>query len=159
MPASILVVAAAITAGAPYLIHQVRGLAGEVPRASQEARQWLAGAGDVLWAKVARRIVADLSSSKAPAEVKQALATVGQTASYLAAAARGLLVACGVMLLAFYWSLQGDRTVRWLLLLLPAARRDGVRDAIAEIEGKVGAYLPRSRPGLPRHGRDGGGRV
>ena len=45
------------------------------------------------------------------------------------------------MLLAFYWSLQGDRTVRWLLLLLPAARRDGARDVIAEIEVKVGAYL------------------
>ena len=46
-----------------------------------------------------------------------------------------------VVLLAFYWSLQGDRTVRWLLLLLPATRRDGVRDTISEIEAKVGAYL------------------
>ncbi len=137
----VLVVAVAVTAGAAYLIHQVRGLAAEVPRAGQEARQWLDSAGDVLWAKVARRILADFVSSKAPAEVEQALATVGQTASYLAAAAHALLVACGVMLLAFYWSLQGDRTVRWLLLLLPAARRDGARDVIAEIEVKVGAYL------------------
>ena len=85
--------------------------------------------------------MAESSSIRAPAELEQSLATVGQTASYLAMAARGLLVACGVVLLAFYWSLQGDRTVRWLLLLLPVARRDGVRDAIAEIEGKVGACL------------------
>ena len=137
----ILVFAVAIIIGSPYVINQVRGLLGEVPRASQQAQQWLAGAGDALWAKVARRIMAEFSSSRAPAELEQTLATVGQTASYLAMAARGLLVACGVVLLAFYWSLQGDRTVRWLLLLLPVASRDEARDTIAEMEGKVGAYL------------------
>ncbi len=69
------------------------------------------------------------------------MTTVGQTASYLAMAVRGVLVAGGVVLLAFYWSLQGDRTIRWLLLLLPVEMREGVRDTIAEMEGKVGAYL------------------
>ncbi len=137
----IVVLAVAITVGMPFVITQSRGLATEVAHANQQALQRLAGAGDVLWAKVARRIVAEFSASKGPAELEQTLATVGQTASYLAMAARGLLVACAVVLLAFYWSLQGDRTVRWLLLLLPVARRDGARDTIAEIEGKVGAYL------------------
>jgi predicted PurR-regulated permease PerM len=85
--------------------------------------------------------VAEISRSNAPAEAQQALATVGQTASYLAAAARGLLIACVVVLLAFYWSLQGDRTVRWALLLLPESARDGARGTIEEIEAKVGAYL------------------
>jgi predicted PurR-regulated permease PerM len=137
----ILVLAAAAAIGAPYLSSQMRELAGEIPRTNQQAHQWLAGAGDALWARVARRIVTESSSIRAPAELEQSLATAGQTASYLALAARGLLVGCGVVLLAFYWSLQGDRTVRWLLLLLPVARRDGARDAIAEIEGKVGACL------------------
>ncbi len=137
----ILVLAVAIAVGMPYVIDQSRGLASEVARANQHARQWLAGAGDVLWAKVARRIAAEFTAGEAPPELEQALATVGQTASYLVMAARGLLVACGVVLLAFYWSLQGDRTVRWFLLLLPVARRDTARDTIAEIEGKVGAYL------------------
>ena len=113
----------------------------EVPHANHQVHQWLAGAGDVLWAKVARQIVAEFSAGRAAAEVEQALATVSQTASYLATAVRGLLLACGVVLLAFYWSLQGDRTVRWLLLLAPVASRDRARDTIAVMEGKVGAYL------------------
>ncbi len=143
----ILVLAVVITVGTPYVIHQGRGLLSEVPRASEKAQQWLArpwvhGArGNALWGKVARRIVAELSSSSAPAEVEQALATVSRTASYVAMAARGLLVTCGGVLLAFYWSLQGDRTVRWMLLLLPVAARDGARETIAQIERKVGAYL------------------
>jgi predicted PurR-regulated permease PerM len=137
----ILVLAAVIVIGAPYVINQVRGLAAEVPQASRQARQWLAGGGNALWASVARRIVAEFSSSSAPAELEQTLATVGQSASYLAAAAHGFLLACVVVLLAFYWSLQGDRTIRWLLLLLPAGRRHEARDTIAEMEGKVGAYL------------------
>jgi predicted PurR-regulated permease PerM len=126
---------------APYLMSQVRGLLSEVPRAGNQAHQWLENAGDALWANVARRLVAEIPSGKGAAEVEQALATVGQTASYLATAARGLLTACLAVVLAFYWSLQGDRTIRWLLLLLPVARRDATRDTIAEIEGKVGAYI------------------
>lgn len=137
----VLILAGGITIGSPFLIHQVRELLREVPRASQQAQQWLAAAGDVLWAKVVRRIATEVLSSRVPAELDQALATVGQTASYLAMAARGVLVACGVVLLAFYWSLQGDRTVRWMLLLLPAGSRDRARETIAAIEGKVGAYI------------------
>jgi predicted PurR-regulated permease PerM len=137
----IFVLGVVISLGAPYVVDQVRGLASETPHASQQARQWLAGRGDALWARVAGRIVAELSSTNAPVEVEQALTTVGQSASYLAMAAHGFLLVCVVVLLAFYWSLQGDRTIRWLLRLLPADRRDGARDTIAEMEGKVGAYL------------------
>jgi predicted PurR-regulated permease PerM len=137
----VLILAAVIAAGAPLVASQVRGLVHEIPLASQQAEQWLDSAGDVLWANVARQLAADLSLVNAPAEADQALATVGRTASYLAAGAHGLLTACVAVLLAFYWSLQGDRTVRWLLLLLPVARRDGARDTVVEVEGKVGAYL------------------
>jgi predicted PurR-regulated permease PerM len=141
----ILMLVAVITVGVPYVASQVRGLASDVPRASKQAHQWLDSAGDALWANVAQRILADLSFSHAPAEAEQALATVGQTASYLATAARGLLIAGVAVLLAFYWSLQGDRTVRWVLLLLPLARREGARDTIDEIEAKVGDYIRSQR--------------
>ena len=63
----IVVLAVAITVGMPFVITQSRGLATEVAHANQQALQRLAGAGDVLWAKVARRIVAEFSASKGPA--------------------------------------------------------------------------------------------
>ena len=53
--------------------------------------------------------------------------TVGRTATYLAFVAQGLLAASFVVLFGFYSSLQGDRTVRWLLLLLPVAKREEAR--------------------------------
>jgi len=134
-----LVVAIAI--GVPPAIDRVRELVSAVPRASEDAQQWLAKFGDVPWANIARRLVDGLSFGHAPMELEQSLATVGRTASYLTMTIRGLWAACMVVLLAFYWSLQGDRTVRWLLLLLPVARRDGARETIAEMEGKVGAYI------------------
>jgi predicted PurR-regulated permease PerM len=136
-----ILLALGITIVAPYLINQVRELWSEVPRAGDQTHRWLENAGDVLWANVARRLVGEIPVGKGTAEVEQALATVGQTAFYLGAAARGLWTAGLAIVLAFYWSLQGDRTIRWLLLLLPVESREATRDTIAEIEGKVGAYI------------------
>jgi len=129
-----------ILAGVPPVIHRARELANEFLRASEQVRQWLANAGDVFWANAARRLMAGFSVGHI-AEPEQSLATFGRTASYLAILARGLLAGCVVVLLAFYWSLQGDRTIRWMLLLVPLANRESVREAISEIEGKVGAYV------------------
>ena len=114
---------------------------GEIPGAGRQANQWLEKSGDVLWAKVARRFVADFQLDGGLPGPEQALATVGRTASYLAVVARALVTACVVVLLAFYWSLQGDRTIQWLLLLLPLGMRNGTWDTIEEIEGKVGGYV------------------
>ncbi len=41
----ILVLTVVITIGSPYVVKQLRGLLSEVPRASQEAQQWLAAPG------------------------------------------------------------------------------------------------------------------
>jgi predicted PurR-regulated permease PerM len=127
--------------GAPPLVSRSREIAGEIPQVITAMHHWLENAGNALWAKVARRLAGELSLDGAPLAPEQSLATVSQTANYLAVVARGLLTSSVVVLLAFYWSLQGDRTVRWLLLLLPVAKRDKVRETIDEIEGKVGAYI------------------
>ncbi len=50
------------------------------------------------------------------------------------------LSAIATFLLAFYWSLDGERVKRSLLLLVPLARRPAARAMVAEMEGKVGAY-------------------
>ena len=137
----VVALAGLIAVGALLLINQVKELAGDIPRAEQEFHNWLEGAGDVLWAKFARRIVEEVSASSVSTQMDQALAAVGQTASYMATAARSILVVVGVVLLAFYWSLQGERTVRWILLLLPSAMRDEGRTTLEQIEEKLGAYL------------------
>jgi hypothetical protein len=87
-------------------------------------------------------LVAEIPSGKGAAEVEQALTTVGQTAFYLAAAGRGLLTAGLALMLAFHWSLQGDRTIRCLLLLLddrPRVFRAALALVVAVAATRLGA--------------------
>lgn len=54
---------------------------------------------------------------------------------------QGLFVFVAVFLLAFYWALDGERTIRGLLLWLPSQSRPGIRELIAEVEEKIGGFL------------------
>jgi predicted PurR-regulated permease PerM len=136
-----LIFAAAVGVGAPILIYQGRAAVTAIPQAFDRAYQRLASAGDASWVQVIRRVVDMLSPGGDPRAAEKSLATVGQTASYLAVALHAVLTGGLVVLLAFYWSLQGDRTMRWCCLLLPQARRDSARSTLAEIEAKLGAYI------------------
>jgi hypothetical protein len=46
-----------------------------------------------------------------------------------------------VILLAFYWTLEGQRAVRYLVLLVPQNQREDIRIIYEEIELKVGNYI------------------
>jgi predicted PurR-regulated permease PerM len=52
-----------------------------------------------------------------------------------------LFAIAAVLVLTFYWTLDGQRTIRSLLLWLPLQRRQGVRDFISEAENQVGAFV------------------
>ncbi|MGE5603438.1 MAG: AI-2E family transporter, partial [Nitrososphaerales archaeon] len=46
-----------------------------------------------------------------------------------------------ILVLAFYWTLDGDRMVRSAMLRFPAERHEEWRNLISEMETKVGAYV------------------
>lgn len=54
---------------------------------------------------------------------------------------RGLLVTLAVLLLTYYWTQEGDRATRQFLMLFPVDRRENLREFIALVETKLGAYL------------------
>jgi predicted PurR-regulated permease PerM len=54
---------------------------------------------------------------------------------------RGALATVTIFLLGFYWTLESERTLRSLVLFFPAARRERIRELIAEIESRVGGYI------------------
>ena len=54
---------------------------------------------------------------------------------------RGTLATITIFLLGFYWTLESERTLRSLLLFFPSARRERIRELIAEIESRVGGYI------------------
>lgn len=66
---------------------------------------------------------------------------VAQAFDYVRLAGGVLFSLVAVFLMAFYWTLEGDRAVRTFLFLVPSRRRDEVRTVIQEIETRVGGYL------------------
>jgi predicted PurR-regulated permease PerM len=54
---------------------------------------------------------------------------------------RGTFFTFAVILMAFYWTLEGDRALRTLLLLVPSSQREGARELFAAIESKLGGFL------------------
>src|SRR5580765_8683176 len=54
---------------------------------------------------------------------------------------RNLFTVVTVLLLGYYWTLEGDRRMRALVLFAPFDRRRSIRAFITEVEHTVGAYL------------------
>lgn len=69
------------------------------------------------------------------------LDSAGQVLGYIGAATKGLLTAVIILLLAYYWTLDGPRIIQTGLLLLPQERRESSRELIAAMETKVSAYI------------------
>lgn len=52
-----------------------------------------------------------------------------------------LFIVIATLLLSFFWTIEGERAIMGLLLLLPLETREQARSLITEIQEKVGAYL------------------
>lgn len=79
-----------------------------------------------------------------PAEegaVSDTAGTVVQLFGYIGLAARVIFSIVAVLLMAFYWTLEGDRAIRTVLFLFPTERRDSVRSFIEEIQARLGGFL------------------
>ena len=46
-----------------------------------------------------------------------------------------------ILILAFYWTLESERSIRSLLLWMPVNHRDPFREFIVEVEDKVGGFI------------------
>jgi len=60
---------------------------------------------------------------------------------FVTSAARAILIAIVVLVLAFYWTLDGPRTIQSFLLLVPQNQRESISDLISAMEIKVGSYI------------------
>ena len=60
---------------------------------------------------------------------------------YIGSASQAFLTAVAILLIAFYWTLDGPRYVRSLVLLLPKDSRESTQELMGAIETKVSAYI------------------
>ena len=87
------------------------------------------------------RLPEELSlSGGAPASDEEAIPLLRQSMAQVNQAARIILGIIATGLVAFYWTLDGERVKRGLLLLFPTERRERQRDLIADLENRLGKY-------------------
>ncbi|HSM55519.1 MAG TPA: AI-2E family transporter [Candidatus Sulfomarinibacteraceae bacterium] len=126
----------------PVIVEQTTTLAVAVPDSYQSLRDWIVGHPNPLITQFSRFLPATLSLlDPGQSTGQEMLDTAGQALGYLGSASKGVFTGAAILLLAFYWTLDGPRTVRSLLLVAPVSKREGVRELITAMETKVGAYV------------------
>jgi predicted PurR-regulated permease PerM len=133
---AIYLVLAAAAAGVlllvvPVLVEQLSTLVARGPAQVEHLRQQLATSS----IRALHRAAAYLPDWKAPAVPVTALLAYG------AAVGRNVFTVAAVLLLGFFWTLEGDRRVRELAFFAPLERRRAIRSFLHQVEGKVGAYV------------------
>ena len=69
------------------------------------------------------------------------MASAEQALAYITSVSKGVFVIIVVLILAFHWTLDGPRTIRSLLFLLPTHRRNDIKDLISAMEIKIGYFI------------------
>jgi len=69
------------------------------------------------------------------------LASAEQALAYVATASKVGFYAIVILLLTFYWTLDGPRTIQSLLLMFPKTHRENIAELIKAIETKIGYFI------------------
>ncbi len=145
----VLFVALLLAAGlviVPILANQATAISGVIPEYYSKARALLFQSSSWPVRRLAMFLPsqAPISLNAAPAgplTEEEMLARVTQLFGYVDLGLRALLSIVGVFLLAFYWSLERDRTIRWLIGLFPVSKRRAISNRIDDVEGQLEVFL------------------
>jgi predicted PurR-regulated permease PerM len=128
---------------APIVIDQLSVAADRVPELYAQLRASLASSQNRLFARLVMGIPKEFSpefiiswggQTTGGAPVSEALRLIG-------AGGRAVFVMTAVLVLAYYWTLEGEYVTRRALLFIPAGTREGIRDLVTEMEATIGAHF------------------
>jgi predicted PurR-regulated permease PerM len=126
----------------PLIIEQSTTIAAAVPGYYQGLREWMVNYPNQLIVRLSEFLPAALPSLKPVLQTGQeVMASAEQALSYITLAAKVIFIAIVILFLAFYWTLDGPRTIRSFLLLIPQDRRESISELISAMETKVGFYI------------------
>ena len=119
----------------------IRRLAGELPAALPFSLEAPAGGGSTPASALPGSAAASQGGEPASAAGDSALNGLGQLVGYLGLLGQAIFIATSILVLSFYWTLDGERSVRSLLLRVPTGSRENLRDLISGMETMVSAYV------------------
>jgi predicted PurR-regulated permease PerM len=126
----------------PLIVEQGTTIAAAVPGYYQGLREWMINDPNQLVVRLSEYLPATLPTLEPIQQTgQQTLASAGQALGYLSTAAKAIFIAIAILLLTFYWMLDGPRAIHSLSQLIPKAQRDNISELISVMETKVGSYL------------------
>jgi len=127
--------AGVLTLAVPIVAERAATLVARAPHHFERLRTELLASDSNTLRRIAWYVPTAVERNGAPAlDVRAVLDTGG-------AVGRNLFTIAAVLLLGFYWTLEGERRMRALVLFAPFDRRRSIRGFISEVERTVGAYL------------------
>jgi predicted PurR-regulated permease PerM len=128
--------------GVPLIIEQTATISLTLAELYTGFREALVSNSNIFIWRLGRELppVIPLQPTPNATEERELVIILEQARLFITGTGQAALSVAATFLLAFYWSLDGERVKRTLLLLIPLDRRTAARDTVAEMEGKVGAY-------------------
>ena len=126
----------------PLIIEQSTTIAAAVPGSYQNLREWMVNYPNQFVVRLSEFLPAALPSLKPVLQTGQELmASAGQALGYVTLVAKVIFIAMVGLVLAYYWTLDGPRTIQSFLLLVPQNQRESIGELISAMETKVGFYV------------------
>jgi len=126
----------------PLISEQSTTVAAAMPDYYQNLRAWLVNNPNQFLAGLSEFLPATLPKLKPVQQTGQEMmASAGQVAGYVTMVARVIFTAIILLVLAFYWTLDGPRIIQSFLMMIPQTQRENISDLIMAMESKIGFYI------------------
>jgi predicted PurR-regulated permease PerM len=126
----------------PLLLQQGTTIAGEIPKYYQNLRLWLLDSQNPFFERLGVLFPSILPFfSPAQGTDPNVVNSASQVWLYILLAAKLIFIFIVIMILTLYWTTDGPRLIKAILLLVPQDQREGVSELVAAMEAKVGLYI------------------
>lgn len=139
-----------LATGAPVVLEQGTSISATVPQYYTTLRSKLTDSSSYALRRLGYELPSNLSLTPSvntsdpanpPDKAEQMVTQVGTALKVAGTIARSIFYTVAILLLAFYWTLDGERAIRSLLILLPQTRREAAREIVDEIQTRLGSYV------------------
>lgn len=140
----IVLIAAVVILLLPLVIEQSNLVVDSVPEIYGEVRENMLEHPNFFVWRVAIELPESISLTPAPETAEgeaEVIETVGQNLELIGLGARAIFIAFAALVLAFYWTLDGEKNKTAMLMVVPYEHRESAREITNEIQAMLGAFV------------------
>ena len=126
----------------PLVFDQGAAIFKTIPDQYQNLRNWMISSPNQIFRSLNQYLPLELPGFITVSQTdSQQLASAEVTLGYITTASKIVFFTIVILLLAFYWTLEGPRTIQSLILMLPKDHRENISELISAMESKIGYFI------------------